>query len=69
MMAKPSGQTEAYYHGYEWAGHEGPHAGLDIFETLEAHGYDFTGKEAADFEQGADFRQLEQGEAREFGDA
>ncbi len=67
-MPKPTRQTEAWGRGYDWANDEGPHHELDIFEALEAWGYDFDSVEAEQFERGADFRQLEQSENIEFGE-
>lgn len=63
-MPKPSGQTEAWYRGYDWASDVGPHHELGIIEAAQAWGYDFDSQEDREFTKGAEFRQLEQAEDR-----
>jgi hypothetical protein len=53
-------QGKAWQEGYEWAYFRGDHGGKDIFEAIEACGYDLDSAEADEFEKGADFAQLEQ---------
>lgn len=48
-------QSKAWREGYEWENGRGPHADLDIFEAIEAHGYDLDSAEADQFEKGAEF--------------
>ena len=63
-MPKLTNQSEAWQRGYDWAGAEGEHADLDIYEALDAWGYDLIGRNADDFEKGVKFRQIEQAEDR-----
>lgn len=52
-----STQSKAWQQGYDWERGQGPHADLDIFEAMEACGYDLDAPEADDFEKGAEFAQ------------
>lgn len=50
---RPSGQTEAWYHGYDWARSVGPYANVTCGEAMDALGIDFDSVGCLQFMDGA----------------
>lgn len=61
--ARPTGQSEAWNRGLDWAYDIGPHHELGIIEACDAWGYDFDSAEADQFERGASYGLHERYEA------